>query len=188
MTGRWIVFFTTLLLLCSCAGTPPQFNYYTLRATSQINTHPLPQSLGIAPVDIPGWLDQTSLVWSDGDVRLKANDNDRWAEPLAVAVTRVMMQDFSRYYGDDRISMGPWTRAERPERVVDMQILSLGRRQNQLLADVKWELSDKDRKIMITRYHSYSQPLSDLGSPAEFVQAFSDVINQIAQDVSVSLQ
>ena len=177
-----------LLLVTGCASKGVPHEYFTLSAADQVTSHSLPLSLGIAPVSIPGWLDQTNLIWSDGGVLLHSDDNARWGEPLANAITRTMLQNFSRYFADERISTGPWGRSERPERIVEVNILSIERRQNQLLMEVKWALLDKERRNLTGRYHTFSHSLNDQGQSAEFVQGFSVLIHQMVKDIAINVK
>ena len=176
--------FFIVTLLSGCARNPPQYNYYTLQVSAERVDNPLPLSLGIAPVEIPAWLDQTNLIWSNGDVRLQTAESDRWAEPLSDAMSRILMQNISYHHGGSDLSLGPWNRTERPQRVLTVQVLSLGRTHNKLIMDVKWQLTDQDRKLIFREDQTYEENLDDTSDTTAYVRALGRLLENLAREAA----
>jgi uncharacterized lipoprotein YmbA len=81
--------FLALLLLSAC-GSPPRERFYTLDAPEPPVAADGAPSISVGPVSIPELVDRPQLV-----VRVRANEvvlteQERWAEPLRGAITRVV--------------------------------------------------------------------------------------------------
>lgn len=112
MTARRLA--TLGLCLCSLAGCFPaaEDNFYTLGAQS-----PLPggspamakaaYSVAVGAVTLPEMVDRPQLVLGLSASRVHILEQQRWAEPLKMAMPRVIMQDLAPLLGGARVSAYP---------------------------------------------------------------------------------
>jgi uncharacterized lipoprotein YmbA len=90
--------FFALLLLSAC-GSPPRERFYTLDAPEPPVAADGAPSIAVGPVSIPELVDRPQLV-----VRVRANqvlltEQERWAEPLRGAITRVVAANLATALG-----------------------------------------------------------------------------------------
>ncbi len=154
-------------------------------ASKKSKTHTvLPVTLGVFPVNVPGWLDKKNITWSDGNVRLNTSDNDHWGEPLPALLTRAMVQNFRHLVESQSwVSSGPWVRDERPEVVVFIDVQSIEVVNHQLRVSVAWSLEGEGSKVMARRDKVYALLLENTDSVQNYVQTLSRVWGLVAKDV-----
>ena len=172
----------TLLQLAGCASKSP-YHFYTLKPLTTAEYSSRSGEIGIAPVEIPGWLDHGRISWNDGDVSVVTMSNDRWGEPFSKVIDQVMVQNLSRLLPLSRITKGPWTRSTSPDQIISLRILSLVRSDHELKLEVSIEILNKDRKIVTSQYEIYRQPLSDESSVTGFVQSLSTLLTSMSIDI-----
>jgi len=82
-----------LLLLAACASTPPD-QFYRLGAPGLAATAVLRQSpvVLIAAVSVPDLVDRPQIVTLGPGSRVQVSDQLRWAEPLKLAVGRLLAE------------------------------------------------------------------------------------------------
>lgn len=113
----WLVILTGLLLM-ACGTTPPS-RYYVLNGavpgaeadfTVGNRTQAAPiLNIGLAAVELPGYLDQSRLVRRTGPNTLLVEQFDRWTEPLDVGVQRVLAANLADLL-DAQVHPLPWPR------------------------------------------------------------------------------
>ena len=79
--------------------------------------------LGVGPIHLPGYLDQDQIVTRISPGRFALSDNDRWAEPLAHNLARVLAQDLSMLLQTHPVTLYPWTGQQRPIYQLEIHVL-----------------------------------------------------------------
>lgn len=171
------------LVLSGCAGQTISPSYYTLKPVARDTVPSSYETMGIAPIVLPEWLNQIKMGWSDGGVNLDGHNHDRWAGPLGKIIDQTQLRNFSRMYPTTEISLGPWERSGWPERVVQIRILSLERQNNQLTAEASFRILDNNRKVVSHSFNTYQHPLSDQASADRFAEALSNLLGQLNQNI-----
>jgi uncharacterized lipoprotein YmbA len=97
------------LLACT---TPPPAQLYRLRSEPPTPPSPAPAWAGapwqlVLPVVLPEYLDRDTLVVPQGQAGLRTLPGQRWAEPLAEGVTRVLRADLAAVLGESALWAGP---------------------------------------------------------------------------------
>jgi hypothetical protein len=89
-----------LLLLSACASAPPD-QFYRLGATATVPAATLRQTpvVLIAPVSVPDLVDRPQIVTLGPGSRVQVNDQLRWAEPLKLAIGRLLAERISSRLG-----------------------------------------------------------------------------------------
>lgn len=79
--------------LAACSSTPPKV--YTLTTVPGIAVGGRPVTASVALVDIPKYLDRPQIVRRSGPNQLGVDEFERWGEPLANMVQRVLADDLT---------------------------------------------------------------------------------------------
>ena len=101
-----------LLALLACAAPSPQTQLDRLRSEARGNPAPTAAWTGppwqlVLPVALPEYLDRDTLVVPQGQAGLRPLPGQRWAEPLADGVTRVLRADLAALLGESALWAGP---------------------------------------------------------------------------------
>jgi uncharacterized lipoprotein YmbA len=80
-----------VLLLTAClGGNPPRESFFTLNAPEPAAAAPDAPSIAVGPVTIPEIVDRPQIVVRLGPNQVQIIEQARWAEPLKVAIARVV--------------------------------------------------------------------------------------------------
>ncbi|WP_419536836.1 PqiC family protein [Endozoicomonas sp.] len=179
-------------LTVGCSTKNPTYRDYTLVASpaspDTMAIRGMPETLGVFPVNVSGWLDKKNITWSDGGVRLQTSVNDHWGEPLPELLTQAMVQNLRRQTGTQSwISSCPWTLDKRPEVVAFINVDSISVVNHQLRVSVSWSLEGLDKKVIAQREKVYALLLENGDSTQAYVQTLSRVWGLVAKDMVQTL-
>lgn len=185
-TAALKAFTVTLILglMVGCSVKNPSYYDYTLVAAPVLPEEKvridLPETLGVFPVNVAGWLDKKNITWSDGGVRLNTSVNDHWGEPLPELLTQAMVQNLRRQV-DARswVSSGPWVREKRPEVVAFADVHSITVVNHQLRVNVAWSLEGQDRKVIAQREKVYGLLLDKSLDGGDFTQTYVQTLSRV---------
>jgi hypothetical protein len=143
------------LLLSGCAGSSAATRFYLLsppaggvaRAVPAVPAGPgTPQArVAVGPVSVASYLDRPQIVTREGDgVRLGLAEFDRWAEPLAESLPRVLAEDVSRALGGEHVLVFPGVKADDADIRVAVDVTRLdGSLGGTVVLDAWWALLDR---------------------------------------------
>ena len=105
-----------LLLTTACTILPPrkdmsQFFILSPQAQGAENTHANSQrqvSLGLGPINFPGYLKRRQVVTRINNDQLQLSENKLWAESLDANFQRVLSQDLAMQLHTQRVVLFPW--------------------------------------------------------------------------------
>jgi uncharacterized protein len=123
LSARLIIFITAAL--ASCASPPERL--YTLEPKSG-DLKPATSSLPIVEIrliGIPVLYDRPQIVVSEGDYRVRVNEQERWAEPLKVALPHVFAGELNHRVANRRFVVAPGLVSEAPAGRLDIDISHL---------------------------------------------------------------
>ncbi|PLW82991.1 hypothetical protein CWI75_06040 [Kineobactrum sediminis] len=173
------------LLLAGCASSP-SYNYYLLNARVADGVAGDGPALGIGPITIPEYLNRTSMVFTRGSNQLRLADYDRWAEPLAEGIQRVLSLNLSAELGSHNIRPHPWARSDVPDYAVQVWLLSLDIHNQRAELVAEWRVSrpaaNRDIERRISRL---SRALPDANwQPADAAAAYSDLLQSLGSELA----
>jgi uncharacterized lipoprotein YmbA len=89
-------FATVVFTLAGCASSPPD-TFYRLALRSDAPPPPALTSgrapvVAVAAVTVPDLVDRPQIVTQDSGSRVRVNDDQRWAEPLKLAIGRLVAE------------------------------------------------------------------------------------------------
>lgn len=143
------------LLLSGCAGSSAATRFYLLApppggqggsATAGSDASgTLGARVAVGPVSVPSYLDRPQIVTREGDgVRLGLAEFDRWAEPLAESLPRVLAEGISHALGGGRVQVFPGGKAEDADIRVTVDVNRLdGSLGGTVVLDAWWALLDR---------------------------------------------
>jgi len=140
------------LLLSGCAGSSAATRFYLLSppaggAARAVPAGPaVPQArVVVGPVNVASYLDRPQIVTREGDgVRLGLAEFDRWAEPLAESLPRVLAEDVSRALGGEHVLVFPGVKADDADIRVAVDVTRLdGSLGGTVVLDAWWALLDR---------------------------------------------
>lgn len=192
MRSLQLLSLVALCLLQACTHSPAP-RYYLLQMSG---TQPAGQAcragrIGLGDVQLPAYLDALPLVRRQG-VQLLRDDYQRWAEPLADGVQRVMLANLAERLPGCSLVQPPWTRAGQPDWKLSLQLLQLeavddGRVELQ----ARWALLDNAGKTQQQQAVRYARPLTDaMGGDTRYAAiatAHSELLGQLADDISAAV-
>lgn len=182
-----LLFLLFAALLTGCASHIP-VRYYTLKPVQGVETLTASHSIGIQPVIMPVWLEENKISWNNGDVNLVILEQDRWAGPLSKVINQTMLRNFSRFYPDALVSLGPWVRSATPERIVAVRIMALERANNTLSTEIAITISNQKREVLTNSFRIYQQPLAENSSASKFADTLGTILGMMNQDIALSLE
>lgn len=180
---------TAAFWLGGCTSSPSA-RFYTLnplghQEANQPSPAGKPASVGIAPVEIPDYLDRPQIVTRDGRNVLKLAEFDRWAGSLSDNITAVLAENLAQLLGTDRIFVYPRLQAEKAEFSVMTRVLRLDCKPGeQVFLKVQWTLlSGPERKDVATQVASFTERLND-NRYETIAAAVSRTLEQLSREIA----
>jgi hypothetical protein len=172
-----------LALLLTACGTSPRTNYFVLNtAATTMPGSAYPITIGIGPVTIAEYLDREAIV-TRADNTLLVDELNRWGEPLAPGVTRVVMEELSSLLGSSLVAF-PWRADEAPELRITLSILELNRQQQSANLKAAWSLIETGTGEKLHRaIENFEQPLTGPGYN-QLVDAYSQLLQLLSQSIA----
>jgi uncharacterized lipoprotein YmbA len=125
-----LLIFGGTLLAAACTVLPAQKDmsqFFILSPSPQAgepartdNQHEL--SIGLGPINFPGYLKRREIVTRISDDRLQLSENKRWAESLDANFQRVLSQDLATQLSTQRIVLFPWYGRPELDYQVEVQV------------------------------------------------------------------
>ncbi|MDH3454674.1 MAG: PqiC family protein [Desulfuromonadales bacterium] len=179
-------------LLAGCVRTPP-VSYYQLSSRSDAVDVAGPAAsgqgfaVGLGPVQLPEYLERIQLVSRTSANQLQIMGDQRWAEPLATAMPRVLGEDLALLLGNARILRHPWVRSQPVDRQVLVEILQFeGGPERAALLTARWSLLDGAGKPLLAGQRSSFQVDAASGTEG-LVAALSEALWRLAGEIAVRL-
>jgi uncharacterized lipoprotein YmbA len=170
-------------ILSGCAS--PDANFYTLQpvpgpmATASSLT--LAKDIEVRTPGLAGYLDRSDVVLKDADYRLGVNEQQRWAEPLADMIGRVLTEDLAQRLPQNSVfGQGGAISADPDARVeVDIQRFDADASGTVTLsAQVAIEAGRSHAPLMTRHVALTATPASP--APAALAATLSDLLGQLA--------
>ena len=179
-----------LLFLDGCLGKSQSPRFYTLspipegQAMTKSETPARNAIIGIGPIKLADYLDQSKLVTRTGDNRLVKAEFDLWAGSFKDNLTNVLAENIGILVPTERIYIYPW----RQSAPVDYQIvLDVVRCDGQLGDDAllvaRWSiLAGQDKELLAVSRSSIREPVTGSGYDA-LVKAQSRALAKLSHEI-----
>ena len=187
---RALLLVAAALCLAGCANTQAS-RFFTLKPMTGLEAQKSPGqlpsrvSVGIAPVEIPDYLDRPQIVTRGGDNELKLAEFDRWAGSLGENIGTVLAENLALLLGSDRVFVYPRLVAGKMDFAVALRVLRLdcvpG---DQVLLKAQWALSAGQKgESPEAHLASFTQPLHD-NRYQTMTAAIDGTLAQLSQEIA----
>lgn len=145
--------------------------------------------IGVLPVRVPDYLDRPQIVTRTGENTLDLNEFHRWAEPLRVNITAILVQNLSHLLQTDGIvnTSRNFGHPLRFQVGVDVQRFD-GEPGGKVILSGRWSIvSDDGRQTIVGRGFSfYEQTQSE--THEDYVAALSRTIAELSRVIAEELE
>ncbi len=182
------------LLLSGCAGSSAATRFYLLSPPAGDSVRAMPAApqarVAVGPVHVPSYLDRPQIVTREGDgVRLTLAEFDRWAEPLAESLPRVLAEDISRALGGGHVLVFPGGSADDADIRVTVDVNRLdGSLGGTVVLDAWWALLDRSgttlrRGRVVERRPAGADHAAMVTAQGALAAALADTVAAAAREV-----
>jgi uncharacterized lipoprotein YmbA len=145
-------------------------------------------SVGLGPIELPGYLDRQQIATRTSANRLSYSENDRWAAPLSESFSRVLAQNISHLLDPARVIQFPWQSHDAPDYQVKIEVLQFEAGSNQeALLTARWTVIDRNKKLLVGQRSQLNRRTGSL-STEDFVKALSETVGELSREIVKTLQ
>lgn len=177
------------LLTAACfGGKSPSSVFYTLKpldtAPATFQTPVI--SLGVEPVNLPGYLDKPQLVLSnENGIELSISETNRWAESLSTILQRTISKDLSIYLPKATVVNKNYSR-ETFDYSLIVEVLKLdGVMEKNAVLEVMWSLVDVKGTLVVQKRATFTAPIDDTYD--DFVFAQSKLVGELSKQIATTI-
>ena len=193
---NWIIGIP-LLLMMACTVLPAQKDTTELfiltpasQASSSGQSHDASRrelSVGLGPVNFPGYLKRREIVSRLSGGQLRLSDNKRWAESLDANFQSVLSQDLGMQLGTQRIVLFPWYGRPDIEYQIEVQVHRFDTdADNRSHLDARWIIKDgKSGRELIAKESNISSAIA--ATDAAGSEALSGDVNTLSANIAQSM-
>ncbi len=188
----WAVAFSWALITAfsGCRSITPPVTYYTLSSiTGQMAEMEAGGNnnitIGILPVELPGYINRTQMVTRTGPHQLAISSLHRWADYPDRLVQQALGENLQALMPHARVASAPWPVGMKPDVTVSFQFLEMiGTSDREMRLNAVWTTA-KERSLSMVVPHQtiLAEPMSGLGFD-ELVAAHSRVLEALCREVA----
>ncbi len=144
-------------------------------------------SVGIGPIELPGYLDRQQIATRTSTNRLSYSETDRWAAPLAESFSRVLEQNISHLLNPAPMIQFPWQSNDVPDYQVKIEVLQFEANSNQeAWLTARWTVIDRNKKVLVGQRSQLNRRAGSL-STEDFVKALSETLGDLSREIVKTL-
>lgn len=182
--SRTVLLVAASACLAACASSP-QSRFYTLTPlVSEEKRQPSTESVNVAPVEIPDYLDRPQIVTRDGRNGLVLAEFDRWAGSLGENMSVVLAENLALLLGTDRVFVNSAAPSDEVDYSVTMRVLRLDAFPgDHVLLKAQWTVDRPEGNKAVTRVSNITKRLND-SSYDTMVAAVNQAIEQLSREIA----
>jgi hypothetical protein len=194
LTARSITLCAFVLLLVAACGSSPPVRYFALSPMDSVQQQDPDDAvtLGVGPLRLPEYLNRSQIVTRGGGSELEVDEFSRWAEPLTLALHRVVSTDVDNMMDGVIVIAFPWEAMV--QNAVDYRLLGEvtrfdADRSGRVVLDIQWAISDVPGGVaVVIRRSKYETRASRPDDPAIVTSAMNDALAMFSRDVVRELE
>jgi len=174
---RW----AALVLALTACATPPRESFFTLSAPEAPAATADAPSIAVGPVVIPEIVDRPQIVVRLGPNQVQIAEQARWAEPLKVAIARVVAANLASTLG---ARVAPGRNGDADYRIA-LDVQRFESPADAVLIETLWTVTSKDGRRSgrsIVREKITAKDFSSLAS------AHSAALASISREIAAAIQ
>jgi len=165
-------------------GTLPEVDLAADKTTAGIKAN---FSVGIGPIELPGYLDRQQIATRTSTNRLTYSETERWAAPLAESFSRVLGQNISQLLNPAQMIQFPWQSNDAPDYQVKIEVLQFeGNSNHEAWLTAHWTVIDRNKKILISQASQLNRRAGSLSSE-DSVKALSETLGDLSREIVKTL-
>lgn len=180
-----------LLLFAASCGSSPPVDYYALQTISGSGTAAPADAriIGLGPLEVPGYLDRPQLVTQSSDGKVIVDEFNRWAEPLANALPRIVTANVDELLESAVVVSFPYGARIRADYHLAGRILRFDAdRSGTAVLEVQWGVQDaKANNLISPRRSRYTAVASPSQDPGAVVAALNQTVAAFSRDIASEL-
>jgi uncharacterized protein len=183
------------LFFSGCLGRSPSPRFYALSSLQE--SQPLSREkspaynavVGIGPIKIADYLDESRIVTRTSDHQLIKAEYDRWVGSLSDNLTNVLADNIGFLVPTTRIYLYPWQTAVPIDYQVVVDVVRCdGRLGEAAWLEARWSvLQGPDKKLLKMNRSSIREPVSG-ADYAAVVAAQSRAMAKLSREIAVAIQ
>jgi uncharacterized lipoprotein YmbA len=193
--GLAIILAMVSIFLGGCLGRSQTPRFYALSSMQQdlvISKRESPARnalIGIGPIKLADYLDQSNLVTRTSDNQLVKAEYDRWVGSFKDDLINVLADNIGFLLPTERIYLYPWRRSV----PIDYQVVLEVVRCDGRLGDAAWLVArwsifrGPEKKLLKTNRSSIREPVRD-ADYAAMVAAQSRAVAKLSQEIAEAIQ
>jgi uncharacterized lipoprotein YmbA len=165
-------------------GALPEVDLAAVKTAAAVKTD---FSLGLGPIELPGYLDRLQIATRTSTNRLSYSEIDRWAAPLAESFSRVLAQNISHLLNPARVIQFPWQNSDTPDFQVKIEVFQFEANSNQQAwLTARWTVIDRNKKIVISQRSQLNRRAGSLATE-DSVKALSETLGDLSREIVKTL-
>ena len=177
--GSIVTVLVVILGLSACSSSGPKTQYYSLfpGASSEKNSLKEDLSVGVGPVILPEFLDNSAIVSVFNQNQVRVSGYHAWAGDLDTAIARVMTDHIASATGLNNISAFPWDSRAKPAYQIRIDIEDFsGELGGEVSLKAKWTLIDQEqRRIVATGREALTENTASNAYP-DYVKSLNSLL------------
>ena len=183
-----------LIWMSGCVGSSAPTKLYVLTPAPKAEANPPGAEetgspvLGVGPVRLPGLLDQPQIVTRPSADEIDRAEFDRWAEPLADTVPRVIAENLAALWGSKRVAIFPWDPAQPVQYQVVVDVMRFdGAMGGDVVLDARWRIVTTEGRELAVRRSVLTQQTGRAGYLA-VVTAMSRALASLSREIAATFE
>jgi len=182
-----------IIALTGCFGKSKPARFYTLTAISDGRVTEADAAsnaaIGIGPVKIADYLEQSRIVTRSSDNVMKQADFDQWSGSLRDNLTNVLAENIGLLLGTGQVYLYPWRTYIPVDYQVTVDIVQFdGQPGKEVVLVARWSvLSGGENELITTKRTEIREKTSGSGYEA-FVAAQSRALGKLSHDIAREIQ
>ena len=189
-TARSIIFCVLVSLLLNACGSSPPVRYFSLSTTTAGGEDGDDAVvLGLGPLRIAGYLERSQIVTRGSGAEVKVDEFSRWAEPLTIAIHRVVSTDVDNMIDGVIVVAFPFESVVRTQ--VDYRLLGDVVRFDadpggRVILETQWGVAAVESDNLVIREHRtrYESQARSVDDPAAVAAAMNDALAKFSRDIA----
>jgi uncharacterized protein len=189
-----LLFIIVALSLSGCLGRSPSPTFYALtpvqnQYVSQRSSPVKNAIIGIGPVKLPEYLDESLIVTRTGDNELDKAQFHRWVGSFKDNFTNVLADDLGSLLATERVYLYPWRLSVPIDYQVTVDVIRCdGRLGDAAWLEARWSIfKGPEKKLLKIQRSTIREPVTGPGY-ADLVAAQSRAVAQLSQEITMGIQ
>jgi uncharacterized lipoprotein YmbA len=164
---------------------PDPTRHFTLSATAKKAASTTDLKLLVREVEIPEYLNRSSLVIRKSATEVVVSEYDRWAEPLESGITRVLATNLSALLGSPTVYGSPQFEANADYRVL-VTIRAFEPTGDRILLSASWRVLNREDRELAAGIGDYPRAIS-AGSTEQSISGMSSALAELAAEIAAGV-